>query len=84
MVKQEWAMTTWAEKGDAVNWAPVGRAINNTVIDAYGRLYGTNYYGSSVPRRPYKTDTADGVTYIMYDDDTEGAVPVIRLTEEEV
>jgi len=82
MVKQEWTMTTWSGKGDAADWTPIGRAINNTVIDAYGRLYGTNHYGSCVPRRPYKTDTASGVTYIMYDDDTAGAVPVIRITEE--
>lgn len=74
-------MTSWAEKGNATGWAPIGNAIDNVVIDAYGRKSGSNQYGSSIPRRPYKTDTADGVTYVMYDDDTGGAVPVIRITE---
>ena len=85
-VKQEWAMTTWAEKdGEGVVWAPVGNAIGNEVIDGNGRKYGSNHYGSAVPRRPYKTEADDstGITYIMYEDDTgKTSVPVIRITEE--
>lgn len=85
-VKQEWALTTWEGKSsENVVWTPIGNAIDNIVIDGFGRKSGTNFYGSDAPRRPYKTETDEeaGTTYVMYDDDTEGAVPVIRITEEE-
>ena len=87
-VKQEWALTTWDDKaGDGVVWAPVGNAIDNVVIDGYGRKSGSTDYRSGVPRRPYKTatDESTGITYVMYEDDTgKTSVPVIRITEEVV
>lgn len=85
-VKQEWALTTWSGKaGESVVWVPAGNVIGHVMIDGYGRIYGTQDYGSTAPRRPYKTETdeATGVTYVMYEDDTgRASVPVIRITEE--
>lgn len=85
-VKQEWAITTWAAKsGSGIVWNPVGEAISGVIIDAYGRQYrADSYVDSTVPRRPYKMEADDstGITYLMYDTDTNGAVPVIRITEE--
>ena len=82
IVKQEWAICHWQDKETAI-YVPICQPINEKIIDAYGRYVYNPSYSSPTPRRPYKTDTADGVTYVMYDDDAAGAVPVIRITEEE-
>lgn len=87
-VKQEWAITTWEEKsGSGIEWNPIGEAISGIMIDAYGRQYRAINYVNAMPtqRRPYKTETDEttGITYVMYDSDANGAVPVIRITEEE-
>lgn len=82
-VKQEWTICHWQDKETAI-YVPICQSINEKIIDAYGRYVNNPSYSSSTPRRPYKTDTVDGTTYIMYDDDTAQAVPVIRINEEEV
>ena len=80
-LKTEWSMATWAAREDAV-YVPIDRHIDNVVIDAFGRRPGTPNYGSAIPRRAVRT--ADGnPAYVMFDSDSDGNVPIIRITEEE-
>ena len=78
----QWAMTTWASKGSSnTNWKKITEPIDDRFIDAYGRLSGTADYNSGIPRRTLRS--ANGTpAYAMYDDDSKGNVPVIRITEE--
>ena len=77
-----WAMTTWANKGGSnVTWEKITAPINGRYIDAYGRLSGMADYNSGIPRRTLCS--ANGTpAYAMYDDDSKGNVPVIRITED--
>ena len=77
-----WTMSTWEQRGSA-EYVPIDRHIGNLVIDAYGRRSDTAEYGRCAPRRPYRTEEADGVAYIMYDNDHDGtvAVPIIRIED---
>ena len=77
-----WTVDTWENRASAA-YTPVNTHINNVVIDAYGRRSDSPTFGRCSPRRPYKTEETDEATYLMYDDDTNGAVPIIRITEEE-
>lgn len=80
MTTQEWALTTWANKASAT-YVPINKSINNRFIDAYGRLQSDlNPIIENRPRRPYKMDDGSP-SYVMYDDDANGSVPVIRITE---
>ena len=81
MQKTEWAITTWANR-EGATYAPIDRAINDITIDAYGRKSGTFGYMDPAPRRPVKMEAGETTAYVMYDYDSDGAVPVIRITEE--
>lgn len=81
-IKQEWTICHWQNKETAI-YVPICQSINEKIIDSYGRYVENSSYSSPAPRRPYKMDIVDGTTYIMYDDDTAGAVPVIRIIEED-
>ena len=75
-----WAMTTWAKRGSAT-YKKITEPIDGRYIDAYGRLSGTADYNSGIPRRTLRS--ANGTpAYAMYDDDSKGNVPVIRITED--
>ena len=76
----EWAVTTWENRASAT-YVAIDRAINDTVIDAYGRKSGTFGYMDPAPRRPVKAEAGETTAYVMYDDDTSGAVPIIRISE---
>ena len=79
--KTEWALTTWANR-ESATFVAIDKHIGNVTVDAYGRKSGTNGYQSGVPRRPVKM--ADGnPAYVMYDSDAAGAVPIIKISEEE-
>lgn len=77
----EWALARWEDRTTA-SFVPVNSHIDNRVIDAYGRLNGSVDYGWNIPRRPYKLESGS-TSYVMYDSDAEGPVPIIRISEEE-
>lgn len=80
MQVQEWTLAKWADRASA-SYVGIDRNINNITIDAYGRKSGTADYKSCCPRRPVKTEAGETATYVMYDDDTAGPVPIIRISE---
>jgi hypothetical protein len=59
------------------------KPCNNTLDD--GNVY--DAYGKRIPyggktRRPYKIEQLDnGTAYIMYDDDSNGDVPIYKVVE---
>ena len=79
-LKTEWSLTTWANRASA-SYVGITQPINGVIIDAFGRKHGTADYLSAIPRRPVKMEEGD-VAYVMYDTDTDGPVPVIRISEE--
>ena len=76
----EWTIAMWADR-ETADYVPICRHIGNRVIDAWGRLSGTEGFGGGA-RRPYKQEDGNPA-YIMYEDDANGAVPIIRITEQE-
>ena len=80
MITQQWAMTTWANKASAT-YVNVDKPINNRYIDAFGRLRPDILRDASLPRRPVKMEEGESVSYVMYDSDDNGNVPVIKITE---
>ena len=81
MLKTEWTIATWANRASAA-YVAIDKHISNIIVDAYGRKCGTNGYASGTPRRPVKMEEGNPA-YVMYDSDDEGAVPIIRISEEE-
>lgn len=80
MITQTWAMTTWANRASAT-YVNIDKPIGNRYIDAFGRLRPDLSQQNSLPRRPYKMEEGDSVSYVMYDSDDKGNVPVIKITE---
>ena len=80
-IKTEWTLSTWDNR-ESAEYVPIDKHIGNVVIDAYGRRPGTSGFGSGTPRRPVKMEGGDPA-YVMYESDTDGPVPVIRISEEE-
>ena len=76
----EWALARWEDRTTA-SYTPANNHIDNRVIDADGRRNGTADYGRNIPRRPYKLEIGSP-SYVMYDSDAEGPVPIIRISEE--
>ena len=80
MTTQEWTFSTWANRASAT-YVPIDQPINGVVIDAYGRVRPELQQQAALARRPYKMESGDTVSYVMYDSDANGAVPIIRITE---
>lgn len=76
-----WTIAQWSERTTA-QFVPVNTHINNVVIDAYGRRSDQAHYLEASPRRPFKVEEGETVSYVMYEDDTAGPVPIIKITEE--
>ena len=76
-----WTIAQWSERTTA-QFVPVNTHINNVVIDAYGRRSDRAHYLEAIPRRPYKVEEAEGTAFIMYEDDSAGPVPIIKIVEE--
>ena len=76
-----WTIAQWSERTTA-EFRPVNTHIGNVVIDAYGRRSDQANYLEAIPRRPYKVEEGDTASYVMYEDDTAGPVPIIRIVEE--
>ena len=80
MTTQEWAFSTWDNR-ESATYVAIDQPINGVVIDAFGRVRPELNQQASLQRRPYKMETGDTVSYVMYDSDANGAVPIIRITE---
>jgi len=77
-----WTIAVWNDR-EAAEYRPIDRHIDNVVIDAYGRRSGTCGYLSGIPRRPVRMESNEmGPSYVMYDSDEAGPVPIIRISEE--
>ena len=77
-----WTIAHWSERTTAA-FVPVNSHIDNVVIDAYGRRSDRAHYLEAIPRRPCKAEESGGTSYVMYDDDSSGPVPIIKIVEEE-
>lgn len=75
-----WTIAQWSERTTA-QFVPANTHINNVNIDAYGRRSGQANYLEAIPRRPYKVEEGNGTSFIMYEDDTAGPVPIIKIVE---
>ena len=78
----EWTLSTWADRATAT-YVGIDQSIGGVKIDAFGRRSDKACYQDPIPRRALKVEEGDTVSYVMYDDDSAGAVPVIKITEEE-
>ena len=76
-----WTIATW-ENRESATYVGIDQHIGNIVIDAYGRRSDQTHYLEPIPRRPLKVEEGDTVSYVMYEDDSAGPVPIIRITEE--
>ena len=74
------ALGKWADRA-TLNYQPVNSRLAN------GRRY--NAFGVPIcaagdpaeTRRPYRIEETGGTTYVMYDDDTTGNVPIFKTAE---
>ena len=74
------AVGKWDDRAN-LNYQPVNNQLSN------GRRY--NAFGVLISRagdpaetrRPYKVEEAGGTTYVMYDDDANGGVPIYKMVE---
>ena len=77
-----WTIAVWDER-ESAEYRPIDRHIGNIVIDAWGRRSDATDYGCTAPRRPVKMESSeDGPSFVMYDSDEDGPVPIIRIDEE--
>lgn len=77
-IKTEVSVGEWEDRAGLV-YVPANDPVPGVgFVDAFGRAQGCAGYGLPVTRRPYRTETAEGVTYIQYD---AGKAPIFRVTE---
>jgi len=77
----EWTIATWATR-ESATYVGIDKHIGNVVIDAYGRRSDQANYLAPIPRRPFKVEEGETVSYVMFEDDAAGPRPIIRITEE--
>lgn len=74
------AVGKWNDRAN-LNFVPVNSALPNGVrYDAFG-VPSTSAVEPGLTRRPYKIEEAEGVSYIMYDDDANGSVAIFKIAE---
>lgn len=73
------AVGKWSNR-ETLNYVPVNTKIDGVLYNAFG-MVSNSAYDQAIIRRPYRIEEDSGVTYVMYDDDTNGAVPIYRTTE---
>lgn len=74
------ALGRWENRAN-LNYVPVNSALpNGARYNAFG-ISSRSATDPGLTRRPYKIEEAEGVSYIMYDDDAKGDVAIFKVAE---
>lgn len=72
------AVGKWSSRA-SLSYTPCNSGVNGKVYNPFGVEVGHPL--STHERRPYKIEENGTTTYIMYDDDSKGNVPIYRIQE---
>ena len=74
------ALGKWDDRAN-LNYVPVNSALpNGARYNAFG-VSNKSAADPGLTRRPYKIEEAEGVSYIMYDDDANNDVAIFKIAE---
>jgi hypothetical protein len=75
------ALGKWDQR-ESLEYFPANAKVNGQRYNAFGVPI-THATEEVEIRRPYKIDEAEERTYIMYDDDSNGDVPIFSVSKDE-
>lgn len=71
------AVGKWNDRAN-LDYAPVNSKVNGVLYNAFGVRI-TSAGGTADTRRPYRMEESGNTTYVMYDDDAKGGVPIFKV-----